>query len=290
MDNTGIDKWLSRPEIDEKLRPMRELQGVLLEMLKVLDDVCTSNGLCYYIFYGTLLGAMRHQGFIPWDDDADVVMPREDYDKLLRLPQSKWPNGYFLQSPSSDRNSRFVFAKLRKDGTTCITPNHAHIKMHHGIFVDIFPLDETWFTGWGLWWIPRFFERLTAFSCARLPWGGACLAVVQKVWMCIFPPSFFAMLANMSARLFSGKSGVYICTFCPIRTKGERHGWRKEQFGVPRRVQFDGVLLNAPEMSEGLLDSLYGRWREFPPEDKRIPVHSDGGIVDVHRDYSEYLK
>ena len=101
-------------------------------------------------------------------------MPREDYRKLIRLPQSKWPEGYFLQSPYSDKNSRFVFAKLRKNGTACITPNHAHIKMHHGIFVDIFPLDETRFNGWSFWWIPRFFDRLCCVLLRKTAEGGAC--------------------------------------------------------------------------------------------------------------------
>ena len=77
------DRWLAAPDVKRRLAPVKKLQGVLLEMLTVIDKVCDENGLKYYLIYGTLLGALRHGGFIPWDDDADIVMPREDFEKFI---------------------------------------------------------------------------------------------------------------------------------------------------------------------------------------------------------------
>lgn len=142
MSREDHQKWLARPDVQKKLAPIIKVQKVLLELLSVIDGICRENNLRYYLFYGTLLGAIRDGGFIPWDDDADVVMPREDYEKLLSLPVSKWPDGYFLQSPYSEKYGRFAFSKLRKNNTACIDPHHRHIKMHQGIFLDIFPLDS----------------------------------------------------------------------------------------------------------------------------------------------------
>ena len=200
MDSEEISMWLAKPEVQEKLAPIKRLQGVLLELLLVIDKVCSENGLSYCLFYGTLLGALRHRGFIPWDDDADIIMPRGDYEKLLHLPATSWPNGYFLQSPYSDKYSRFAFAKLRKNGTVCTCDDHAHIKMHQGIFVDIFPLDQA--TGRSvkyLWRIPRVFERLAALSCVRLPNRYKWLSVVHKMWKSCFSPSFFSRIGNFIA-------------------------------------------------------------------------------------------
>lgn len=290
MNMSEYEAWMSRSDVQEAYAPVKKMQGVLLEMLEVFDRICDENGLRYYLFYGTQLGALRHKGFIPWDDDADVVMPRDDYEKLLRLPSAKVPRGYFLQSPYSEHMGRFCFAKLRKDGTTCICKDHQHIKMHQGIFVDIFPLDEPARGCKGLMWtLPRMLDRVTAFTCANLPRKVSFLRPIQWVWQKIFTPSFFARVANAMARILSGQSGVYMSTFCTNRTAGEKKGWNKKLFDPPRRVWFEGFELNVPNKSEVLLEQRFGNWHEFPPEKYRWPIHGEGGIVDVSRDYREYL-
>ena len=287
---SGEEAWLAREDVVEMLRPVRRLQKVLLEILQAIDGTCSKHGLRYYLFYGTLLGAMRHKGFIPWDDDADVVMPRADYEKLLRLPAAAWPKGYFLQSPYSEKYGRFAFAKLRKDGTTCITPEHAHIQMHQGIFVDIFPLDEIWINGFGLWTVPRFFERMTAFSCAKLPRGMSALLPFQRIWRKVMPsPSFFAKLASISARLMSGHGGRYMETFNTDRTPQSRQGFEKVLFDPPAQTEFEGIQLNIPNKADEILSAFYGDWKMWPPESARKPDHSSGGVIDEEKDYTCYL-
>ena len=286
------DRWLAAPDVKRRLAPVKKLQGVLLEMLTVIDKVCDENGLKYYLIYGTLLGALRHGGFIPWDDDADIVMPREDYEKLLRLPKNKWPSGYFLQSPYSEKNGRFAFAKLRRDGTTCIDPHHKHIKMHHGIFVDIFPMDRMKNRSTLLWTVPRFFERMAALKCARLPNSMKSLKPLKWIWEVIAPPaSSFNKMGNFFARFLSRKNGDrYLDTFAPDREEKIRAGWKVDYFEPARRINFKGCQLAIPKCSEEILRAYYGNWRDWPPEEDRAPVHSEGGVIDTEKDYTEYLK
>ena len=288
----GLREWMERPGVRERLRPIAELHAVLLEMLKVIDRVCADHGLRYYLFYGTLLGAMRYNGFIPWDDDADIVMPRADYDRLVRLPKEVWPEGYFLQSPYSEATSRFAFCKLRKNGTACIAAEHMHIKMHQGVFVDIFPLDEVRGNGFWLWNVQRSLERLTAFSCARLPKRMRILRPLQWLWMLLFKPSFFSRIADASARVLAGKGDTCMAPLTPyppgLMAAG-RKGWNKSMFEPACRHGFCGIELNVPHEADKILTSLYGNWRAVPDEDRRLPLHSNNGILDLTRDYSFYI-
>lgn len=292
MNRQEYEKWLSNAEVQKKLEPIKKLQGVLLELLSVIDQVCAENNLRYYLFYGTLLGAVRDGGFIPWDDDADIVMPREDYEKLLSLPVSKWPDGYFLQSPYSEKYGRFAFAKLRKNGTTCIDPHHRHIKMHQGIFIDIFPLDNVGEFTTLLWVVPRVFERLAAFKCARIPETMRWAKPVKAIWEKIAPPSsYFNRAANVVARILSKKNGSrYLDTFNPVRASDMRAGNLRNLFEPARRINFNGLSLSIPRCSEEILYARYGSWQEWPAVEDRIPIHSEGGVIDTERDYAEYLR
>lgn len=118
----------------------KELWAVEIDLLMQLDRVCRQNNLKYCAGAGTLLGAVRHQGFIPWDDDMDVYMLREDYDKLMRL-SDQFPFPYFLQNAYTEENLVRPFMRLRNSLTTGCTIRDRHRDTNKGIFIDIFPLD-----------------------------------------------------------------------------------------------------------------------------------------------------
>lgn len=279
MNNLELNEWLSRPDVQERLKPVKELQGVLLEMLKVIDGLCARHGLRYYLHGGTLLGAVRHGGFIPWDDDADISMPRPDYEKFLAIAKRELAADYFVQDYRTEKYGRFVFAKLRKNGTVCKNEHHAHIKMHQGIFIDIFPLDElprNKFKAWCLWNVPRFFERLTAFSSARLPGALKVLTPFQRVWQCVFPPSFFAMLSFKTAIFFSGKGdgSRWVVTHDPNRRSAFSNSAPIVDYEPACRIAFNGFQFCAPRKSDELLLHWYGNYMNLPPIERRFPVHS----------------
>lgn len=117
-------------------------QKVMLEILIEIHRICEENKITYWLEAGTLLGAVRHKGFIPWDDDCDVAMPRKDYEKFLKIAQEKLPDNMFLQTKKTDPEYPIPWAKIRKNGTTLIeTGENGKENYHHGIFVDIFPYD-----------------------------------------------------------------------------------------------------------------------------------------------------
>ena len=122
---------------------VKALWKVELDLLEAFIAICKKHNLRYMAFGGTLLGAVRHHGFIPWDDDIDVCMFREDYDKFLEFAPNELPAGLFLQTAISDPEYPYGFAKLRNSNTSCI--EKTRILNHHctnqGIFIDIFPLD-----------------------------------------------------------------------------------------------------------------------------------------------------
>lgn len=126
-------------EMQEKLR---QLQLTQIEILKEIDFVCKANGLKYSLFGGTLLGAVRHKGFIPWDDDLDICMSREDYDKFIDIWEDDDHPGFLIQNKEISPGFTQSFTKIRKNHTTFWQDGEPNNQYHLGIFVDIFPIDR----------------------------------------------------------------------------------------------------------------------------------------------------
>lgn len=123
--------------IDER---MKKIWAVELEMLQRFDEVCKKHGLTYWAFYGTLLGAARHQGFVPWDDDIDLAMLRDDYERFQAVAPYEFTDPYFFQNSYTDRII-WPFSKIRDSRTTGI--EFRDLKdVNQGIFIDVFPLDS----------------------------------------------------------------------------------------------------------------------------------------------------
>lgn len=114
-----------------------------LQMLEKFDEICQKHNLTYYAYYGTLLGAVRHQGFIPWDDDIDVVMFRDDYEKFQAIAPEEFKEPYFYQNTYTDR-VMWALSMIRDSRTTAVEPQFRHLgsSFHQGIFIDIFPFDN----------------------------------------------------------------------------------------------------------------------------------------------------
>lgn len=130
-----MDRKYSKEELEQ-------LHVVLLEILSEIVRVCNKLNISYFIQGGTAIGAYFENNILPWDDDIDVGMLRSDYERFLSEAPSVLDNKYFLSWIGSDPNTPFYFAKVRKNNTTFLEENCKNIKMHHGIFVDIFPFDK----------------------------------------------------------------------------------------------------------------------------------------------------
>ena len=120
---------------------LRLIQEIELDILLEFDRICKKHGLKYQLYSGTLIGAVRHEGFIPWDDDIDVAMPRADYDKFIEL-KDELADDYFFQSYETDPQYINRFGKIRKNGTVFMEKLVQELDMHHGIYIDVFPFDN----------------------------------------------------------------------------------------------------------------------------------------------------
>ena len=119
----------------------KKVWSVQLDLIKKLDEVCKKNNLKWYPMWGTLLGVVRHHGFIPWDDDVDVVMLREDYERLISLAESEFRYPYFLQTTLNDEDCFYMWVNLRNSETTGNRKTCLEKKLNNGIGIDIMPLD-----------------------------------------------------------------------------------------------------------------------------------------------------
>ena len=121
---------------------LRKVQMTELETLKVIDEFCQTHGINYSLYAGSLIGAVRHQGFIPWDDDLDICMSRDNYNKFILHWEQNPPKGYVLQNKENSPLFPSSFTKIRKDHTTFLHDEIDRGRFHTGIFVDVFPIDR----------------------------------------------------------------------------------------------------------------------------------------------------
>ncbi len=134
-------------ELETRFNPegsdLRRMQHRMTEMLRVIDAICRRHGLRYWLCSGTLLGAVRHEGYIPWDDDLDIEMMRPDYDRLMEILPRELPKDMVLQTPDTDAGYFYCYAKVRDCSSRLFeTPDYDRIFEHHGIFIDIFPYEK----------------------------------------------------------------------------------------------------------------------------------------------------
>jgi len=122
---------------------LKKLQDTQIEIMKEIVRICEKHNLRYFLIYGTLIGAIRHKGFIPWDDDLDIGMPRDDYEKFIKVANQELGSAYYLQSTEKEPYYWLPFIKIRKNNTIFEEPSFSRMpeSVHKGIFVDIFPFD-----------------------------------------------------------------------------------------------------------------------------------------------------
>ena len=252
---------------------LRKCQLVELHLLHVLDRVCRKHNIRYFLTYGSLLGAMRHNGFIPWDDDLDVGMTRKDFKKFLSVARSELPADVSLQSPEDLLCSGYRFAKLR-DAYSFFFEPHKRIPTasSNGIYIDIFPYENApripeWLRKKIGWLTSAFYEhKLDNF--ASIPNTG-----ILRGFICYIKGVFCAFM-HRAIRLVWGFLQLVVPSenLCGLLEFCERNMIFPKSWVVvmPRRKFEDGEF-PVPNHPEEFLTRLYGNWRFPLPESKRQP-------------------
>lgn len=259
-----------------------------LEILKEFISCCEQMNLTYYISYGTLIGAIRHGGFIPWDDDIDVCMPRPDYDKFISEGSKFLPENYFIQTMDTDPKYALNFAKLRDSDTTLFEKHVVDVDINHGVFIDIFPFDgyvkgQNKVLDLRVKENPVFEESDTNIISNTL--NGLGKKLTYKLGETI-PNKLKTDLSKLSVPKDNPsfeESDYVAClvdSFYIIPFK-------KEFLGKGTKVDFEGIKVNAPENYDEYLKILYGDYMKLPPEDQR-ENHHNFHIADVNKSFREY--
>lgn len=261
----------------------QKMQRLQTEMMVEFDRVCRKNDIAYCICFGTLLGAVRHQGHIPWDDDADIVMLRENYEKLKKYLSEFNPEICYFQDHDTDPEYRWGYGKLRKTGTVFIRAGQEHLKCKTGVFVDIFPLDDVPKTLAG-----QVFQDIHCYCLRKILWSEAgkysehgTKKVLFSLLSHIKPDKVYRW-EQCYVRKSSNESsnGVRVLMFPAIGhlyKKESKNPW-KTIYGMPKRwftnraeYEFEGHKLYGIRDYDEFLTYTYGDYMQLPPEDKRDP-------------------
>lgn len=265
---------------------IRELQLKTLECLKEVKRICEKNQIPYFLSWGSALGAVRHQGFIPWDDDIDICMMYADYLRFLEACKMDLDTKrFFLQTPDTDYHTLLPYAKLRMNHTTSMDAQYSHVKMHWGVCIDIFPLRNAPDS-------PKkrkqllFYSKLYRLVLRRSVISGT-KRMVLKILCLLFTEK--GLRKKLQKRIDS------LCPTTETGTIFDTEGISAGKVFYPSKLvegiamlPFEGIQFSCPEHADEYLTYMYGDYMTPPPESNR--TGHTGIIVDLEKDYSEYQK
>jgi len=268
---------------------MNELQQKEFDILKCFIEICEKLGLNYYLVCGTALGAVKYKGFIPWDDDIDVALPREDYTIFCEKAGALLPEGLFLQTFKTDPKYPAIFAKIRNSNTTFFEKTIANLNINHGVYIDVFPLDG----------YPR--DKKSAKKLERKKQLYKLMLSSTFESECSFKvrilrKSFRILGVHRRTAKILAKYEKMISAY-PINTSKLicNHGnWQgsleyapKEQYGNGACKSFEGLDVRVPEKYDEYLTQKYGDWRADIPVEEQVGHHLYS-LLDLEKSYTEY--
>lgn len=269
-------------------KKIKDLQLVCLEIFKEIKEICDNHNIEYFMIGGTLLGAVRHKGFIPWDDDLDIGLKREDYNKFLEIAAKKLSDKYFLQTFDTDPNYPLAFAKVRKNNTFLEETHYENIDMHKGIFVDVFPLDK----------MPnnKFFRKLFLLRLSIL-YRFSLIANLNIQLNTNKKYEVILKIIRVPFKLFRIPSKRYLEKFnkriqkynkskksnfiaCATNIQNEKIVYDKSWYDKTKKGEFENIEVSIPIETDKSLRKSYGDYMQLPPESERVPHHATAFSID----------
>lgn len=274
MGSIGKERKLTEIEITPEI--LKDLQSIQLECLLEFDRICRENQIQYSLDGGSLLGAVRHKGFIPWDDDIDLIMLREDYERFFELCKTQLDTErFFLQEHRTDPHYCVGYPRIRRNGTIYRRAGHEHMKYHDGVFIDIFVLDNVPDN-----YILRRLHRFVCFCNRKILWSktGKNLApgIFWRAWFTLVSqiPAGFAFACNEKVAKRCNRRKTQL-------VRHNTHPYPNPKvcgYGIPAallddftELEFEGKLFQAVRDYDGYLTMLYGDYMQLPPKEKQKP-------------------
>lgn len=272
---------------------LRKLQLKELDTLVYFKEFCDKNNLLFYLCGGCCIGSLRTGGFIPWDDDIDILMPRDDYEKLYKLWDNDKHERFKLLRTDEKIFTGNIFTTIVDTETTCVKANQAHLDIPFGIMMDIFPID-----GCPKGKFKRTMQKLNAmiyslFLAQIVPENhGGIMALGSKFLLSIVksPKAREKKWRNAERRMSKYKIAdcEYITELCE-GVHSMQPEYPKEWFASAVYREFEGLQMPIPIGYDPYLKKAFGDYMTPPPEDKQKP-HHDMILVDTERSYKEVLK
>lgn len=270
---------------------LRELQLIQIEILKEIDSVCRKNNLKYSLYAGTLLGAVRHKGFIPWDDDLDICMPRDDYNKFLEVWKDEEHPGFLIQNKENAQGFSQSFTKIRKDHTTFWQNGEPNDQYHLGIFVDIFPIDR----------IPNGFFRRKIFQLECIIYqiytreympiyGSKMEKLITWFFLLIIPKQYRPYIRKkLLNRIIKWNDDKSLETIGIEILEAIRTPMPAPMLDEYIYMDFDGQKFPCFKMWDEYLSLTYHDYMQLPPKEERVWKHHPL-VLDFERNYEELFK
>lgn len=260
-------------------KDLRKLQLIELEMLLEVDRICRENEIEYAIYEGTALGAVRHKGFIPWDDDLDIAMPRKEFEKFCEVCRTQLDTErFFLQTNRSDSGYRWGYAKVRRKGTEYLRAGQEAIKCDSGVSIDIFILDHMPDSALG-----RLLYHVIRRCCIKTLWSVIGVTADPNPFKRLLyrglrhvnkriPLGIMEWLARMSNKKETER--MYCISFYRVDAFAAKRnlfheGVRSEWFQEKTEIEFEGFLFYICRDYEKYLSEKYGDYWKYPPQSQR---------------------
>ena len=264
---------------------MTQLQIELLAMLKDIKYICINNNISYYLCFGTLLGAIRHKGFIPWDDDVDIMMDQVNYRKFINIVENdvEFNKKYFFQNPSTDKNTQCPWGKVRKNNTCMVLEGDNPFNMHMGIWIDIFPLYDARRNK-----ISQFLQgkasKMQYIMTIDIIKCNKKIRIMRKILCTFIKRNLIIATLNKIIMYQDERSNSYLIMgeylLCPIINKNILEN--------ELLAEFENELFSIPTKYDELLKNTYGDYMKLPEMKNRIS-HAPM-ILDLFNSYENYLE
>lgn len=275
---------------------IKDAQKVQLEILIDFDKLCRANDIKYQLFSGTLIGAIRHNGFIPWDDDVDVCMLREEYEKFLEVGKKELGQEYFIQNYMSDPKFQSQYSKLRKNDTRYVEYMVQDVDIHHGIFIDVFPYDNvkpTTLMGKVQRMTINKLKEINYCRVKRVNQSEKNRFVRAKKNLTyhilkIVPKRFMDNTIKKLSLMFNDSDTEYVAELGISTSKVmyEKFTLKKDVFYDSIEWKFEGYKFPVPKEYNYVLTKNYGDYMSLPSIEEQQPHH---GIVEVNFDTTKNI-